>query len=282
MCCFERVDAQRSPVIPCRLARKMIRRPELNDSTNATNGQTEALKPKLLNVLRQGQTEVQAWLDSLPEDERAAIGTADAWAPKDTLTHMTFWQAASVGRLEAIQRGETPKTYDDFQRYNEETFERERLRPWAEVVANAQQTTEAHIAAASAFSEDDLTDTTRQPWLEGRALWSSIAGNGFEHPMEHLGHYYRNHGDLDRAQQIMQRQSDGMLSLDGSDQSRGGVLYNQGCFWALAGQSDRAVAMIREALTLRPDLVEWSKQDSDLVTLRDRPDFQAIYASTPA
>ena len=80
----------------------------------------------------------------------------------------------------------------------------------------------------------------------------------------------------------MEHQAGGMLALDNSDEARGAVSYNQGCFWALAGQPDRAIALLRSALALRPDLIEWSQQDTDLVSLRDLPDFQAIYTANGA
>ena len=57
------------------------------------------------------------------------------------------------------------------------------------------------------------------------------------------------------------------------------ALYNLACFYATTGQPDKALPLLPEALRLRPDLVEWSKEDSDLDTLRDMPAFQALYAA---
>ena len=36
-------------------------------------------------------------------------------------------------------------------------------------------------------------------------------------------------------------------------------------------------AELAEALRLNPDLIEWSKQDSDLDSIRDDPAYQALY-----
>lgn len=169
-----------------------------------------------------------------------------------------------------------------FQRYNDETFEREHLRPWADALADARRASDLLVAGVQALSEAHLIDTQAFPWQDGRPLWRSVVGNGFEHPLEHLAHFYRERGDLARAQRLMERQTEGMFALDPSDEARGGMYYNQGCFWALAGQPDRAIALLREALTLRPDLIDWSHQDTDLVSLRDLPDFQAIYTANGA
>jgi tetratricopeptide (TPR) repeat protein len=53
----------------------------------------------------------------------------------------------------------------------------------------------------------------------------------------------------------------------------GGTLYNLACAEALAGRSDSAIAHLRRALELRPDLTDHARRDEDLVPLRERPDW---------
>jgi mannose-6-phosphate isomerase-like protein (cupin superfamily) len=48
------------------------------------------------------------------------------------------------------------------------------------------------------------------------------------------------------------------------------VLYNLGCAEAQAGRTDDAVAHVRRALELRPELREWATGDTDLDTVRER------------
>ena len=45
----------------------------------------------------------------------------------------------------------------------------------------------------------------------------------------------------------------------------GQARYNLACFYALSGQTELALSELREALRLRPSLIEWSQQDPDLV-----------------
>jgi hypothetical protein len=55
-----------------------------------------------------------------------------------------------------------------------------------------------------------------------------------------------------------------------------GLLYNAACFEALAGRREAALAHLRAALALEPEIVRgWAAQDSDLESLRDDPDFPA-------
>ena len=66
-------------------------------------------------------------------------------------------------------------------------------------------------------------------------------------------------------------------SLDTSKVGQGRNLYNKACSYALAERKSEAIQMVREALKLAPNLVEWSKQDTDLENLRDDPEFEEIY-----
>jgi tetratricopeptide (TPR) repeat protein len=52
------------------------------------------------------------------------------------------------------------------------------------------------------------------------------------------------------------------------------LLFNIACYAALAGHPDDAIAMLRRALDVAPDRVQaWAADDTDLDSLRDRPDW---------
>jgi tetratricopeptide (TPR) repeat protein len=51
------------------------------------------------------------------------------------------------------------------------------------------------------------------------------------------------------------------------------MLYNAACFEALAGHDDDAIAHLRQAIELRPKILEWAQADDDLASLRERADF---------
>ena len=55
------------------------------------------------------------------------------------------------------------------------------------------------------------------------------------------------------------------------------VRYNLACYYALAGETARAIETLRDALHLHPDLLGWSKEDTDLASLRDDPNYKALY-----
>ena len=52
-----------------------------------------------------------------------------------------------------------------------------------------------------------------------------------------------------------------------------GALYHIACAEALVGRADDAVAHLRRALELRPELAEHARADEDFASLRERPDW---------
>ena len=243
------------------------------------NTANESIKPKLRQIVEQGRAAQQDMLTELSDADRAATGTADHWAIKDTLVHIAMWKSQTTRRLRAAVTGETPPNVDDFQTINEQTFEAHRLQPWDEVVAESEQATADLLAAIDASPDDLLTNPEGVPWRAGQPLWTIVAGNGYLHPVEHLVYFYLDRGDLERATAAQQATVDTARQLFGEDSSAySNAVYNLGCFYAKTGQSATAIAAVGEALRRDPNLTEWSKQDSDLDSLRAEPAFQALYA----
>ena len=54
------------------------------------------------------------------------------------------------------------------------------------------------------------------------------------------------------------------------------LLYNVGCVFSLAGETDRALECLEESVRGRLAYVDWLRQDSNLDPLREHPRFQAL------
>src|SRR4029077_5378950 len=130
-----------------------------------------------------------------------------------------------------------------------------------------------------AFDPDALADPNRYEWQNGRSLLSSLVGNGFWHPESHTAQCYIDRGDLPRATRMQEALTEHLAQYGDQLAPRGEALYNLVCFYAVNGQPDQALAILPEALLRQPDLVEWSKEDADLVSLHDLPAYQALYES---
>ena len=56
----------------------------------------------------------------------------------------------------------------------------------------------------------------------------------------------------------------------------GSLYYNLACLEAVQGETDRALASLGEAIRLRPAAAGWARDDEDLASLRDDPEFLAL------
>jgi len=235
------------------------------------------LKNGVIDLLGRAQFDQRELLAALTDHERAAIGTADHWSVKDVVLHIAFWKNREVERLAAAARGETPVDLEHYEQVNARVFEEWRERPWLAVIDESERVFDALVAQVRAFDPDALADPNRYEWQNGRSLLSSLVGNGFWHPESHTAQCYIDRGDLPRATRMQEALTEHLAQYGDQLAPRGEALYNLACFYAANGQLDQALAILPEALRLQPDLIEWSKEDADLVPLHDLPAYQALY-----
>lgn len=121
---------------------------------------------------------------------------AGGWSVKDVVAHLRGWQQLSVARLEAAQwerapalpgwlAGGDPESEPETDAYNARIHEAARAQSWREVHRAWRESFLRLLALAEATPEDVLLDTTRYPWLNGRALIDVLIGS-YEHHREHL------------------------------------------------------------------------------------------------
>lgn len=233
-------------------------------------------KTRLIELLDRAYADQQAFAATLSEADRAATGTREHWAIKDALSHIALWQRLSVERVAAIVQGKEPPNTDDYLAINDAHFEAHRDRLWAATIAEAETAYWALAAQTQSLSDEDLTDPQRFVHANGRALARSIVSNGFWHPEAHLAQLYVERGEIERANQSQEEVTALMESIP---EERNAARYNLACYYAMSGQQARALTELASALKLNPDLIEWSKQDSDLDSLRNDPAYVALYQS---
>ncbi|MGB2897501.1 MAG: DinB family protein [Anaerolineales bacterium] len=233
-------------------------------------------KNKLQELAADVHAEEQALWNLLSDEERNAAGEIDRWAPKDHLAHATFWTERLVTQLQAAVGGEPPKKIEDFQKTNDEVYEANKDRDWEDVLARATEVSRQFHTTLDAVSEDMMEDTLGPEGTGGRPLWQNVAFTGVYHPMRHIADIYLERGDFEAAQSLQEHVTEGMASLNESDTWQGSTQYNLACFYAVHGKPQRALAQLEAAFKRAPNLIEWSKQDDDLNSLRELPEFQAM------
>ena len=235
------------------------------------------LKPKLLDLLQRARKEEQAFVSNLLDDERAAEGTLEQWSAKDMMAHIAAWKERMAQNLAAVARGEAPRRTEDIDEANAEIFEEHQHRSWAEILEYAKQAYRMLVETVQAMDEEKLTTGEVLPWQDGRPLWRFIAGNGYTHPILHMAQFYSDRGEADHATEIMEEAAGLLAQFDESSDWQGIVRYNLACHYALAGQKEKAISELRQALRLNPELTAWSKQDPDFASVRQEAEYQALY-----
>jgi tetratricopeptide (TPR) repeat protein len=236
------------------------------------------LKARLTDLLQRAYDEEQALVARLTEDERSATGSLERWSAKDIVAHLVEWKARTGQKLAAAARNEPPRTYDDIDQANAEIFEEHRHQTWAEVLEKSQRAHEELVERLRAIPEDDLVDPSRFPWQSGRPLWREIAGNGYSHPLLHIAQFYVERGEREYATQTQETAAHLLRALDDSPSWHGIILYNLACYYATAGQKEKAIDELRQALRLNPDLTQWSQQDPDFASIREEPAYHSLYS----
>jgi tetratricopeptide (TPR) repeat protein len=234
------------------------------------------LKTRLIQLLDVSRSFQQQLLADLEPAERNASGTWEKWSVKDELAHVFAWQLNSLARLAALIHAETAPDFSETEKINRAIYDTNHDRTLAEIAAEGDRAYADFVALIQSLSEEDLAQPARFSDREQRAVAEQMMGTGYEHPIVHYADYYRRRGDLAKATQVYEAS---VAAVADWPERYGAARYNLACFYALGGQKEKALRELREALQLRPDLIEWSKRDADLDSLRNDPAYQALYPS---
>jgi len=148
-------------------------------------------KEKLIGEIQIERQNLEATLKKMTAHQMITPGVMEDWTVKDLLAHISVWEQRMVRWLEQTVREEVPEmlppgmTWDDLDQWNEQTFQKHRLRDLDEVLADFELTYRQALSAVQEISEEDLIDPGRFPWREGRPLWIMVAANTSWHYKEH-------------------------------------------------------------------------------------------------
>jgi len=234
-------------------------------------------KSALTNLIKKARAEQHAFWDGLSRARRSAQGAPDHWSAKDAAAHIIVWNDRLAANLEAAARGDAPRQYEDFEAANRQVFEANRERSWQDLLDYEERVSARLVAAVDGLSDEMLNDPERFEWTDGRPLWWRVGFTVCFHALDHLSKLHLEWGESDSAQVLQERIVQDMGPLDDSDGWQGTITYNLACFYALSDQPDPAVEKLRRAFELNPWLIDWSKEDSDLDSLRELTEFQALY-----
>jgi len=234
-------------------------------------------KSQLIDRVQQSHAMAQDFVTALSPEARARVGTLEDWSAKDLIAHISAWNERLAVNLRTAAEGKNPTRTEDFDHENANLFAEHHDWSWEAVLAMTNKAHQQLIAQMDALNEADFQSLQVLPWQENRPLWRLIIGTTYIHPVMHLAEHYRNQGARTAAGELIGKMTEAMTALDSSEDWQGVVKYNLACHYALVGEQALAIDTLAAALALRPDLMEWSQQDSDLETLRSEPGYLALY-----
>ena len=234
------------------------------------------IQTHLMGLIKKAHRLEMEYLNSLSEGERQAAGTYEQWAPKDRISHITYWRRRSVETLSYLLRGQNPPEYPDYEECNRQNFEETKNQSLQALLREAETVLSAFPLALARFSEEDFRKPNFHPHLKNRTLLGYAINDGYFHPLYHITDAYLKLGNIDKVNQLQDQMVADITAIDDSPWSFGTVYYDRACFYALTGDNERAAEFLAKSFPLRPELVNWAREDGDLASLREDPGFQVL------
>lgn len=187
------------------------------------------------------------------------------WNPKDFQAHLTAWKARQADRFAAMREGrELPPPMDD----TEEDAINAELRStrvdwdWAAIVEEADAVAE-RLSLELRKSDPEVIRASDR-------LMSGTFGNGVLHTLTHLRWLLEAGVPLDRARvAAFEDEALRVVSVAAiPEKGRAVGLYDIACYHALSGSPDIARNLLRDAFRMDPELVEYSRTDEELQSIR--------------
>ena len=229
---------------------------------------------RLLDLMQAAEVELG---NLMSEGERQAIGELNAWAAKDNLCHTAGWCIRQVENIARARRGEPFIDYENYLEINDQDFLDCQSLSWEQSLESSENSRQTLRDLLDELSEEDLLRTDLLP--SNRPLWQGLVFNFVEHALIHMGIVFNDLGKPGFSSELQASIRAELIALAPDDKKwKGTVIYNRACQHALQGQKVLAIAELKEALTLEPELTAWSKEDSDLISLHEEPGYQAIYS----
>jgi len=146
-------------------------------------------KQEILDAMKDSRANLLKSIDGLSPAAMQEPGVVGDWSVRDTLAHITRWEAELVRLLFQLKQGQTPDfptlTERDFDKINAR-FQKEGLgRSLDLILADFQTVRKQTQRRLEEYSDQELSDPSLYPALKGNALLGYIVGNTYEHEAEH-------------------------------------------------------------------------------------------------
>ncbi len=146
-------------------------------------------KAEFLATLEDSHESYLESLQNLTEEQLLRPNTVGEWSFKDVLVHLSMWEAEVIKLLYQARLGLTPKntfsTEVNEDEQNKLWVEASRDRPIQRVMDDFTIIREQTLRRLDAFTDKELNDPARFPWLHGKSLTSLIQEFILDHEQAH-------------------------------------------------------------------------------------------------
>lgn len=147
-------------------------------------------KIDLYTTIYRGYEALQQLLAPLSESQMTTPGANGDWSIKDIIAHIASWQRFLLDRLEAAAKDSTPtlpmlESSEEVDRLNARFYEENRTRSLPEVMNELETTFMQVLKSVWSLPAEALFEADRFPWMQGTPLVALIAGDTYEHYLEH-------------------------------------------------------------------------------------------------
>jgi hypothetical protein len=113
-------------------------------------------------------------------------------------------------------------------------------------------------------------------WFIANTTGEALLRNSYVHPRNHIAEYLKENGDQAGFQRLVEDGASRMRAIAAPPHILGATLYNLAGVRVAQGRTDDALALLEEALPMRPDARLVAATDHYFTPLRDDARFKAL------
>lgn len=236
------------------------------------------LKDALMDFLKLIKNEIADFEQGLTEKQKEEKGSLEKWSAKDTLSHLVFWGNHFNSQAEKAKSGEkVPLAGDYLDQVNDGVLIEHMEQPFSEALIELKKSFQKSTEIIRSFSADELNDKENFEYLNGHTLIFCALGTFGWHITHHISDFYVKNEQIEKAIKFQEKYT---MKLRDFPAWEANAIYNLACFFAQIGNKEKAINNLKTAFIIRPDLIEWAKNDTDLDPLRKDLDFKALFPAS--
>jgi hypothetical protein len=226
-----------------------------------TDSLTEALAATIA-ATRSAERDLFGGLDDATRERPIRAGD---WNPKDFQAHLTAWKDRQANRYVAVREGrDLPPSLqgEEEDQLNAELRASRINWMWEDIVQEAEEVAGRLMTEIRTADPNVLLGSDR--------LIGGTFGNGVLHALTHFRWLLEAGVPLDpaRVDRFASEALDLVRSSALPERAQAVAFYDLACFHALRGSVEVAKDLLRDAFRMDPELVEFSRTDPDLASIR--------------